>query len=91
VKDSHFVHPHPHPPPSKGEGIICCYYKRFSYPLCQVRVKLSPQGGRVRVGVNVILFSAFVLENGEEIAVLVSRRCVNPRLGVHIALSYISC
>jgi len=41
VKDSHFVHPHPHPPPSKGEGIICCYYKRFSYPLCQVRVKLS--------------------------------------------------
>jgi hypothetical protein len=34
-----------HPPPSKGEGIIFCYYKRFSYPLCQVRVKLSLEGG----------------------------------------------
>ena len=33
-----------HPPPSKGEGIICCYYKRFSYPLRHVWVTVSPPG-----------------------------------------------
>jgi hypothetical protein len=51
-----------HPPPAKGEGIICCYYKRFSYPLCQVRVKLSPRG-EGEGGGDVILFIAFALRN----------------------------